>query len=58
MHRVDAWRMIQRRSSELGMKVKISCHTFRAGLADCDLNALARRMAKAMIKVEQTGSQA
>src|SRR5450631_3407967 len=30
MHRVDAWRMIQRRSAELGMKVKISCHTFRA----------------------------
>jgi hypothetical protein len=30
MHRVDAWRMIQRRSSELGMKVKIGCHTFRA----------------------------
>jgi site-specific recombinase XerD len=30
MHRVDAWRMIQRRSTELGMKVKIGCHTFRA----------------------------
>jgi site-specific recombinase XerD len=30
MHRVDAWRMIQRRSAELGMKVKIGCHTFRA----------------------------
>jgi hypothetical protein len=27
MHRVDAWRMIQRRSKELGMKVKIGCHT-------------------------------
>ena len=30
MHRVDAWRMIQRRAGELGMKVKIGCHTFRA----------------------------
>jgi integrase len=29
MHRVDAWRMIQRRSAELGMRVKIGCHTFR-----------------------------
>jgi integrase/recombinase XerD len=30
MNRVDAWRMIQRRARELGTKVKISCHTFRA----------------------------
>jgi integrase len=30
MHRLDAWRMIQRRAAELGMKVKIGCHTFRA----------------------------
>jgi integrase/recombinase XerD len=30
MHRVDAWRMIQRRAADLGMKVKIGCHTFRA----------------------------
>src|SRR6204780_2393029 len=30
MHRVDAWRMIQRRAAELGMTVKIGCHTFRA----------------------------
>jgi integrase/recombinase XerD len=30
MHRVDAWRMIRRRAAELGMKVKIGCHTFRA----------------------------
>ncbi len=30
MHRVDAWRMIQRRSAELGIRVKIGCHTFRA----------------------------
>jgi integrase len=30
MHRVDAWRMIRRRAGELGMKVKIGCHTFRA----------------------------
>ena len=30
MSRVDAWRMIQRRAAELGMRVKIGCHTFRA----------------------------
>jgi integrase len=30
IHRVDAWRMIQRCSGELGLKVKIGCHTFRA----------------------------
>jgi site-specific recombinase XerD len=30
MHRVDAYRMIQRRAAELGLKVRIGCHTFRA----------------------------
>jgi integrase len=30
MHRIDAYRMIQRRTAELAMKVKIGCHTFRA----------------------------
>jgi integrase/recombinase XerD len=30
MHRVDAWRMVQRIAAELGMTVKIGCHTFRA----------------------------
>jgi site-specific recombinase XerD len=30
MNRVDAWRMIQRRAADLGLKVKIGCHTFRA----------------------------
>ena len=30
MHRVDAWRMIQRRAADLGFRVKIGCHTFRA----------------------------
>src|SRR5262249_725870 len=30
MNRVDAWRMIQRRAADLGTKVKIGCHTFRA----------------------------
>jgi site-specific recombinase XerD len=30
MNRVDAWRMIQRRAAELGFRVKIGCHTFRA----------------------------
>jgi hypothetical protein len=29
MHRVDAYRMIQRRAAELGMKAKIGCDTFR-----------------------------
>jgi integrase len=30
MHRVDAWRMIQRRAGGLGMRARIGCHTFRA----------------------------
>ena len=30
MHRVDVWHMIRRRAAELGLKVKIGCHTFRA----------------------------
>ena len=30
MHRVDAWRMIQRRAAELGTRARIGCHTFRA----------------------------
>jgi integrase len=35
MHRVDAWRMVQRRAADLGSKVRIGCHTFRAtGITD------------------------
>jgi site-specific recombinase XerD len=30
MHRVDAYRMIRRRTAEAGFKVKLGCHTFRA----------------------------
>ena len=30
MHRVDAWRMIQRRAADLGTRARIGCHTFRA----------------------------
>ena len=30
MNRVDAWRRIQRRAADLGFKIKIGCHTFRA----------------------------
>jgi integrase len=30
MNRVDARRMIQRRAAELGTRVRIGCHTFRA----------------------------
>ena len=30
MNRVDAWRMIQRRAADLGARVRIGCHTFRA----------------------------
>jgi site-specific recombinase XerC len=30
MHRIDAYRMIQRRAAERGVKVKIGCHMFRA----------------------------
>src|SRR5271166_2487637 len=30
MNRVDAWRMVQRRAADLGTRVRIGCHTFRA----------------------------
>jgi len=30
MHRIDAYRMIRRRTGEAGYKVKLGCHTFRA----------------------------
>ena len=30
MNRVDAWRMVQRRAANLGTRVRIGCHTFRA----------------------------
>jgi site-specific recombinase XerD len=30
MHRIDAYRMIQRRAAQAGMEVHIGCHTFRA----------------------------
>jgi site-specific recombinase XerD len=30
MNRVDAYRMIQRRAAELGLHIKVGCHTFRA----------------------------
>ena len=30
MHRVDVWHMIRRRAADLGLTVKIGCHTFRA----------------------------
>jgi len=30
MHRIDAWRMIQRRAAALGLKGQVTCHTFRA----------------------------
>jgi len=26
----DAWRMIQRRAADLGVRVRMGCHTFRA----------------------------
>jgi integrase len=30
MNRVDAWRLIQRRTVALGLRVPVGCHTFRA----------------------------
>jgi integrase len=30
MNRIDACRMVQRRAEDLGMKIRIGCHTFRA----------------------------
>jgi site-specific recombinase XerD len=30
MNRVDAWRMVQRRAADVGMRIRVGCHTFRA----------------------------
>jgi site-specific recombinase XerD len=30
MNRIDAWRMVQRRAADFGMRVRVGCHTFRA----------------------------
>ena len=30
MNRIDAWRMIQRRAADMGLVMRINCHTFRA----------------------------
>ena len=30
MNRVDAWRMIQRRAADIGQRINVGCHTFRA----------------------------
>lgn len=30
MHRIDAYRMIRRRTAEAGFKTKLGCHTIRA----------------------------
>src|ERR1700723_2452679 len=30
MQRIDVWRMVQRRAADLGTRVRIGCHTFRA----------------------------
>jgi integrase len=30
MHRIDAYRMIQRRAAAMGLKGRLNCHTFRA----------------------------
>jgi integrase len=30
MNRVAAWRMVQRRAEDLGMKIRNGCHTVRA----------------------------
>jgi hypothetical protein len=36
MHRIDAYRMIQRRAANLGMRIRIGCHTFRStGITAC-----------------------
>ena len=30
MHRVDVYRMIQRRATQVGLSTRVCCHTFRA----------------------------
>ena len=40
MNRIDAYRMIQRRADDAGLKLKIGCHTFRATGITAYLEAL------------------
>jgi hypothetical protein len=30
MDRVATWHLVQRRAADLGMRIKVGCHTFRA----------------------------
>jgi len=43
MNRIDAYRMIQRRADDAGLKLKIGCHTFRATGITAYLEALSTR---------------
>jgi integrase/recombinase XerD len=51
---VDAWRMIQSRAAELGMKVKIGCHTFRATGITAYLAAAGRTLENAQLMATQS----
>jgi site-specific recombinase XerD len=49
MHRVDAWRMVQRRAEKAGIDADMCCHTFRAtGLANFLANGGTLENAQAM----------
>src|SRR5262245_8729001 len=39
MHRIDAYRMIQRRAAAMGLKTRINCHTFRATRITASIDA-------------------
>ena len=39
MNRVDAYRMVRRRTADAGFRVKLGCHVFRATGITADLEA-------------------
>ena len=47
MNRVDAYRMVRRRTADAGFRVKLGCHVFRATGITADLEAIHRRPARA-----------
>ena len=58
INRVDAWRIVQRRAADLGTRVRIGCHTFRATGITAYLEAggtLENAQVMAALAARQTG---
>jgi hypothetical protein len=56
MNRVDAWRMIQRRATDLGTRVKIGCHTLTRMLGATVLEAVKGRAPRAGAREQPANS--